>query len=285
MSAYKTLYVEGDIDKQIIDDFLENKKICNIRVYRIEADNEQICYGSYCRDEQLGAKQQIIQFIEHSNRDDTIDKNKYMGIVDADLDYCFEEIYEIDNLVYTDMNSMESYLININIFKKMCELYKIENSEFELFNNNFGNYINNFIDFNICFVTQVRNLTDFQENTLAFDDIPYCKPFIEQDNNFKFNIEAFKHKVKQNKEQWYLTYGALKNNFEELKNTCIDDIFKFLHGKYLLKYMISILKNLFSKVRTLSEVTIIGHLKDRFIILSEYERFNMFQKIEQFATI
>ncbi len=287
MSTYKTLYVEGDIDKQIIEDFLENKQIRNIRIYRIQADSEEICYGSYCRDEQLGAKQQIINFIIHSNDDKTIEKNKYLGIVDADLDHCFQETQNIDNLIYTDMNSMESYLIDINIFEKICPMYKIENSEFEQFKNNFEQYINNFIEFNICFITQVRNITYFQENTLSFDNIPYCEPFIDKNNNFMFNIESFKNKVQQDKERWYTSYITLKENFEKIKNNCSEnnELLKFLHGKYLLKYILFILKTIFCKLKDLSEDTIINHLKDKFIIYGKCNNFNMFQQIEQFAIV
>jgi len=285
MSTYKTVYVEGDIDKQIIEDFLENKQIQNIRIYRIEADNEQICYGSYCRDNKLGAKQQIISFITHSNNDNTIDRNKYLGIVDADLDYCFNEIQNIDSLVYTDMNSMESYFIDIDIFKKICDMYKIEDTKFEYFKNHFNQYTNNFIEFNICFITQVKCLNNFQENTISFDDIPYGQQFI--DNSFQFNIENFKYKAKQDKEEWYSTYLSLKANFEDLKISCSDNIqiLKFLHGKYFLKYLIYILKTIFNKLKRLSEDTIINHFRDKFIISGKFNNFNMFQQIERFATI
>jgi len=287
MSTYKTLYVEGDIDKQIIEDFLENKQIKNIRVYRIEADSREICYGSYCRDEQLGAKSQIINFIRHSNNDSTIDKNKYLGIIDADLDYCFNEIKTIENLLYTDMNSMESYFIDIEIFEKVCAIYKIENETFEQFKINFDEYINNFIDFNICFITQVKSLQYFQGNTLSFDTIPYCEPFIDINNNFIFNIKSFKNKVQEDKQQWYLVYNNLKKNFEEIKNRCSQNskILKFLHGKYLLKYIISIIKITFNKLKSLNDNTIICHLKDKFIISCKYKNFNMFQEIEKFANV
>ena len=185
------------------------------------------------------------------------------------------------------MNSMESYLIDINIFEKICSMYKIKDSEFEQFKSSFNQYINNFMDFNICFITQVRNITYFQTNTLSFDDIPYCEPFIDKDNSFIFNIDSFKNKVQQDKEQWYNNYITLKENFEEIKNSCSEsnEILKFLHGKYLLKYIIFILKTIYNKLKTLNEDTIINHFKDNFIISCKYNNFDMFQKIEYFATV
>jgi len=81
MSSFKTLYVEGDLDLHLIDNFLINKSISNVRIYRIEADKNSICYGGYCCDPSLGAKKQIIELIKYSNNDNTIEQGKYLGIV------------------------------------------------------------------------------------------------------------------------------------------------------------------------------------------------------------
>jgi len=203
-------------------------------------------------------------------------------IVDTDLDYCFNEIVCIDNLLYTNYNSMESYLIDIELFSSIASDYSIEN--FENFENNFERLINNFIDFNICFITQVKEIDNFNNDTISFDSIPLnCEPFISPSNNYKINIESFKYKVKNNSENWYLTYNRLKTNYNQLAEECHSHLLHFLHGKYLLNYLIAIFKNICSRISGLSENSILNMLKDKFIINVKYNQHSLFQSIESFA--
>jgi hypothetical protein len=282
MSTFKTLYVEGDIDKQIIEDFLLNKTINNIRIYRIEADKDNICYGSYCRDNSLGAKKQIIEFIRHSNNDDTLDKGKYLGIIDTDLDYCFNTKENIENLIYTDYNSMESYLIDLELLKKIFIDNNINN--YEIFENNFSVYLNNFIDFNICFITQVMHTEEFSEDTLSFDEIPlHSIPFVDKKNDYKINIESFKYKVTNNSENWYQHYLRRYVEYQEVQENCTQRLLEFLHGKYLLKYLIGIIKDMFTKLNGTAENQIINSLRDKFIISCKYTQYSLFNHINNFS--
>jgi hypothetical protein len=282
MSDYKTLYVEGDLDFKLIDCFLSNKSISNVRIFRIEADKDSINYCGYCRDSTFGAKKQIIEFIRHSNSDDTVDRGKYLGIVDTDLDYCFSEKVSLENLLYTDYNSMESYLIDIELFNDIAIDNNIE--DFESFENSFEVLKNNFIDFNICFITQVREISNFNNNTISFDSIPLsCEPFICLNDNYRINVESFKHKVENDSNNWYTTYNRLKSNYNGLIDRCESELLHFLHGKYLLNYLISIFKHICSGVSSISESAIVNTLKDKFIIKIKYLEYSLFQDIESFA--
>lgn len=189
MSNYKTIYLEGDLDMHLIESYLSNLDIQNIRILRIVDDKEKISFGTCIPDYKLGAKHLLIELIKHSNLDSTIETGKYLGIVDKDFDFCFATLEEVENLLYTDNNSMESYLIDSDLFKSFAKEYKID--DLSVFETNFETYISNMKDFNVMFMVQLKYYLEFSENLISFSEVPLCtKPFVRIDDNYEICTES-----------------------------------------------------------------------------------------------
>lgn len=280
MSKKKTIYVEGDLDYSIIEILLQNNCIANVHIYKIIEDIETIEFGNYSPDTQFGAKKLIVDFINNSNNDSTIQKGKYLGIVDLDYDLCFDDLIEIDNLIYTDKNSMESYLIDFSLFKGICLDYKIE--EFTTFEENFNNYIENMKSFNIMFSVQLNHYEEFGENLISFDDIPLnCTPFIKDD--YSICSDSMLFKCNGDKQKWNEVFNSRKEQYNTLYESCKENILNFLHGKHTLRYIIAIFKKSFGNFKTVSDDMIINILKDKFILSLKTQDYPLFYKVLDFS--
>lgn len=283
MSRYKTLYVEGNLDYKIISNFLKIKNIDNIRIYKIMADKEKIEEMGYSYIEGLAAKKQIIELINTSNTDSTVQNNKYLGIVDLDYDLCFSSVEDISNLIYTDFNSMESYLIDIDLFKEFASEMEVDN--IISFEENINNYYEEFRQFNLMFAVQLKYFSDFSINLIPFDDVPLNDvPFIDKSNSYKILVDnVITFKCNGCKDTWKRVFEAKKDDVLALLNN--NNFLIYNHGKHLLRYIIGIYKNLSRKIHTLSDELIINSLKDKFIILSKFNNINMFERIKTFSEL
>lgn len=283
MSKFKTLYVEGNLDNKIISNFLKIKDIDNIRIYKIMADKEEIEKIGYSYIEGLAAKKQIIELINKSNIDNTIQKNKYLGIVDLDYDLCFSSIENISNLIYTDLNSMESYLIDIDLFKEFANEMEVDN--ITSFEENINNYYEEFRHFNLMFAVQLKYFSEFSVNLIPFDDVPLNDtPFIDKSNNYKISVDnIIEFKCRGCKNTWKSVFDDKKDDVLSLLNS--NNFLIYNHGKHLLRYIIGIYKNLSKKINNLSDDLIINSLKDKFIILSKFNNIRMFEKIRIFSEL
>ena len=268
MSNYKTLYVEGDLDLHILEAFLQNNDIKNVRIYRVIGDKDKINFETFIPDQNLGAKKLIIELIKHSNEDSTITKNKYLGIVDLDFDFCLSQLEEIDNLIYTDKNSMESYLIDKELFKVLAKEDKCET--FDKFENNFESFITNFKNFNNMFLMQIKYYEELGENLISFDAIPLnCKPFIKSD--YSICTDSLMLKCNGDKEVWKSKYSDKIDELSSIYENCSSDILMFLHGKYTLRYLIGLFKNILNIHKQVNEDSIVNMLKDKFIICRKFD--------------
>lgn len=282
MSSYKTIYVEGNLDLSMIESFLISKDILNVRVYRIIADRTKFdCNGFDLKE--LSAKKIIIEYINKSNNDDTIDSGKYLGIVDLDFDFCFSSLQEVENLIYTDRNSMESYLIDIDLFKIFAKENELEN--IEVFETNFETYINNLSDFSIMFAVQLKYYEEFSSNLISFDDVPlHCPPFVKENEPYQICTDSIvQYKCDGDQSFWQRKYEEKKGDFIEMFSSCSTSILLLLHGKHTLKYLIGIFKRKY--FNNLEKKFLINTLKDKFILFSKYRQYDLFTKVEQFALI
>jgi len=279
MSSYKTIYVEGDLDSNILEAFLLNNCIKNVRIYRIMGDKDKIDFGTFVQDESLGAKKLIIELIKHSNDDSTIAQNKYLGIVDLDFDFYLSKL-EIDNLIYTDKNSMESYLIDKELFKVLANENKCE--IFDKFENEFENFITNFKDFNNMFLMQIKYYEELGENLISFDAIPLNgKPFIK--DNYTICTDSLMLKCNGDKEAWISKYCDKKEELNSIYESCSSELLIALHGKYTLRYIIGLFKSILNIYKKVDESSIVNMLKDKFIILRKFDNYNLFRTILSFS--
>lgn len=282
MSSYKTLYVEGDLDLNMLESFLKNSNIKNIRIYRIIGDTDKINFETFIQDETLGAKKLIIELIKHSNNDSTIEQDKYLGIVDLDFDFCLSQLEKIDNLIYTDKNSMESYLIDKELFKILANENKCET--FAEFENNFESFISNFKDFNNMFLMQMKYYEELGENLISFDAIPLnCKPFIKED--YSICTDSLMLKCNGDKEVWKSKYSDKIDELSSVYENCNSDLLILLHGKHTLRYIIGLFKSILNIYKQVDEASIINMLKDKFIILRKFNNYYLFKKVIIFSQI
>ncbi|MCG3665172.1 DUF4435 domain-containing protein [Aliarcobacter butzleri] len=282
MSRYKTLYVEGDLDLYILEAFLKNNDIKDIRIYRISQDKEQID-SEFQMNDSLGAKREIINLIKKSNEDSTIDGNKYIGIVDLDFDYCLSNKENINNLIYTDRNSMESYLIDIDLFKVLSSEKK--SGVFNDFETKFEDFIKNIYSFNKMFIFQLKYISELNDNVIVFDKIKFGSGIVKED--FTICTDTIIKKCKNSKEIWLDLYNSKLADLDILEKTCKTDTIDklvFLHGKYTLKYILNVFKNILNIYNQVDELTLINMLKDKFIILRKFDNYRLFEEIKNFAS-
>jgi hypothetical protein len=282
MSSYKTLYVEGDLDFNILEAFLINNNINNVRIYRIMGDKHKINFGTFIQDEMLGAKKLIIELIKHSNNDNTIEQNKYLGIVDLDFDFCLSQVEEVGNLIYTDKNSMESYLIDKELFRVLADENKCETfDEFEI---KFESFITNFKEFNNMFLMQIKYYKELGENLISFDAIPLnCEPFIK--NDYSICTDSLMLKCNGDKEIWKNIYGNKVDELNSIYEACSSELLIFLHGKHTLRYIIGLFKRIVNIYKQIDDASIVNMLKDKFIILRKFENYTLFDRIKKMSEI
>ena len=268
LSRKKTIYVEGDIDKSMIGSYLDLViPACNVNVLIISSDIEN----------GFGAKQTIINFIKRVNNNH-LEKSKYMGIVDSDYDDFLEGKEDIDNLIYTDMNSMESYLIN----EKVMKSYLLENRESDLVQNDIklGEKGKKFFRFSLFFYFQRAENLSSQE-TVDFDRHGIYNNRYICNNSHRISIKTFiKDKITDHGSCRVKFLNFLKSiDMRYLRESGLG----FLHGKYFLNFIIYLLKLEARYIRGVKKEIIANSLKDKFLLNHHYNDFALFDEIKKFV--
>lgn len=267
----KTIYVEGKLDKQIISDFLKNNNIKGVSIVPIVDHLEMNELNHFELKEKKMIKQKLISFIKKSNDDITLDK-RFIGIIDLDYDTILGKV-SVDNLFYTDMNCIESYLIDKDIIADHLE----NNSTLNQDAVDIQKLINKFSDLNLLFYFQIVHYETLKaERMISFEElsmlnVPWvCKETFNIDINKIIDIKG-SNKIKE----LFPTFKSeQKDSLKGLEN---------IHGKYLLSYIISFIKQNCPNCRKISEDNIKYSIKDRFIINKKYTDYSLFEKIKAFA--
>lgn len=267
ISSKKTVYVEGNLDEKIIIGILQNHNISNLSIVRITTVEET--------DDSLGAKDAIIDLIEKANSDDTVLK-KYLGIIDQDYSYFANKIVTIDNLLYTDFNSMESYLIDIHLMN--CFLS--DHSENTLPNDYLDKKCIKFIYFSLFFYFQ-QNFPITINERLCFKKTKIDNPYFmfQKSRNIKVKKIITKRISHHETCRIKFIFFLKKMNLSDLKSNHR----KFNHGKYCLSYLIGSIKKLERPISKYKEESIINILKDKLIISKKYLEYKLFIEIIKFS--
>lgn len=273
ISKQKTVFVEGNLDSKVIGDFLKHKNIKNIRIaeINIEVDDSQLPV-----EQRKTAKNKVIEIIEKCNVQGG--NGKFLGVIDIDYDYFNGSVFQVDNLIYTDFNSMESYFLDVELINALLNDYSDKSIDDYLFNR----WIENSKIFSFLFFYQITNIESLDDSEkIEFDKLSLSNPtFIDFDKarikikniiSYKTNSDANAYLSK------FLTF------IKSLPRRVIyDNIYLFLHGKYTFRFIVALLKNMISDVRNLSYETFECVLKDK-LILFKANDFRLFRQIEVFA--
>jgi len=282
ISLLKTIYVEGKLDYQVIDAILKNNIILNINVVQI---NEEIDESEMPIEERNISKEKIVQLITKLNEEEY--NEKYIGIIDLDMDFVNNCLYSIENLLYTDYSMMESYLLNNELLTDFLNEYVTQ--ETSISEEDLDYYINNMDEFSRYFLFQLNSIKllnkeeiiEKKDQFIKFRELKICHNYYIDSSTRKFQLDNVLNKELK-------SYAEVqKNNFETFcTSLCIDSdkILKFVHGKYTLNYVVCNLKFTFDNyIKKLAIELIINILKDKFVVYSYYTRYPLFQSILQFA--
>lgn len=271
ISLKKIIYVEGDIDCRMIKDFLSSKGITSTKVVEVM---EALDDSHLPIEERELAKEKVITLVRSANEDSNL-AGKCMGIVDTDYD----EKLLIDNLFYTDFNSLESYFLNIEVLNKLIDDF----NETELTEIEFQKWLNNTMLFSLYFIFQLRELSSFPMTShLSFSDLSFCnKEFVCTRSNRIKLAHILKCKT-DNCSDARRRFLAFFNEFDRPK--IYNGLLYFLHGKHTLRYVICRLKGRYSILNKMQEKAIVNSLKDKFLIHVKVDDFPLFKSVERFAS-
>lgn len=269
ISENKTIYVEGNLDQALIHDLLISIGINNVSVIQIK-DNEAF-------DVTLGSKFGLIELVKKANADNTI-SNSYLGVVDKDYCPYMGTLLEIENLIYTDYNSMESYLADMDVLNRLLVDYSCE----EMTDECFSKYQKNFLYFSLLFFFQsIENEALSNDEKICFKELNICNNRYLRQNNRTIKVKCIiNDKV--------INSRSTKSKFISFaRNVDTGQLFSnkkcFNHGKYLLNYIICNLKQKNRSINYYTNEAIVNSLKDKFILLRKYQNYNLFNNILAFC--
>ncbi|HIP34180.1 MAG TPA: hypothetical protein EYG89_05620 [Bacteroidia bacterium] len=282
ISRLKTIYVEGKLDYQIIDAILKNNMILNVNVVEI---NVEVDESNLPIEERNISKEKIVQLITKLNEDEY--NQKYIGIIDLDMDFVNSCLHSIENLLYTDYSMIESYLLNSQLLTDFLNEYV--STESNICEEDLDIYINNMDEFSRYFLFQLNSIKRLSKEEIIaeknkfikFKELRLCHDFYIDKSTRKLNLDN-------------ILLGELKTNAEIQRasfsmfctSLSLDagEILKFVHGKYTLNYVLCNLKfTYFQKINKLGVDLIINILKDKFVLYNYYAQYPLFQSILQFA--
>ncbi len=272
LSSKKTIYVEGNLDLKTIRHLLERKQIQNIKVVEI---NNEVDDTDVPVEERKTAKEKLISLIEKANSE-VID-SEYIGIVDLDYDFFTRNKKSIENLYYTDFNSMESYLIDLQLINLLLSDYDIP----ELDEERFEKWKTNSLSFSFYFYFQITNISTIsKENTINFRELKLCNERFTNFSKEKINLKNLINDKIQ--DSTLMINDFIKWFFEQNRKIIYANLSLFLHGKHTLRYIICLLKNIDRKIKNMREETIIYSLRDK-LMLNKYKKYPLFNEVLDFA--
>jgi len=272
LSSKKTIYVEGNLDLKTIRLLIERNQITNVKIVEI---NNEVDDSDKPINERKTAKEKLINLIEKANNEGV--ESQYIGIVDLDYDFFTNNKKEINNLYYTDFNSMESYLIDLQLINLLLSDYDIPELDEERFNK----WKANSLSFSFYFYFQITNINAIaKENTINFKELRLCNShftdFKKEKINLRNIIEAKSDNSIKMRSDFYKWF------FKQNRKVIYSNINLFLHGKYTLKYIICLLKRIDKKIQNISEETIIYSLRDK-LMLNKFNDHLLFREVLTFS--
>ncbi len=272
LSSKKIIYVEGNLDLKTIRHLLERKQIQNVKVVEI---NSEIDDSDKPVEERKTAKEKLISLIEKANSEEI--ESQYIGIVDLDYDFFTNNKKEINNLYYTDFNSMESYLIDLQLINLLLSDYDIPELDVERFNK----WKANSLSFSFYFYFQITNInTISKENAINFRELKLCNKHFTDFSKEKINLKSIINAKTQNRS--LMINEFYKWFIKQNRNIIYLNLSLFLHGKHTLKFIICLLKNINKKIKSMREEAIIYSLRDK-LMLNKYKEYPLFNEVLIFA--
>lgn len=173
------IYVEGITDKNILEWYLEKKKITNINIIEIS-------------DIDLPSDFLDLDYFESNNRDRVIALimklnteecfRTYNGVVDKDILPYTRFIPTIPNLLFTDFSCIEMYYNNEYIINKILKIgYNKEVSNIENLLNDVSIHLQKIFAFRIC----------EKKELLSLRKLDYKKFITVKDNKLGFNFDNY----------------------------------------------------------------------------------------------
>ncbi len=277
ISMKKVIYVEGELDKKLLSDFLSNKKI----VAKIIDINDKVDDSNLPIEEREIAKGKVKTLIQEANENEYIEE-KYLGIIDLDYDYFDNSSEIIPNLISTDYHCIESYFLDSDLINLFLLDYNCEKLDL----NDFQNWTSNALIYSCYFYFQLHaiNILSIEERSgrlLDFGKVKLCNnAFLFPNSRINLsNLLKIKLQYSTEMKEKFIDFFFQQNRVKIYQN-----IMKFLHGKHSLKYVICLLKRKYeTKIKNISDATIISILKDKFIIHNKGDRFELFDFVYKFA--
>lgn len=179
--SLKNIYVEGMDDWYLINDFLNHHKKTGIGLYTIDSVDFSELYEKFSGDD--------VKALESNNKKrvillaSTIESNTngltlpLICLIDRDWDFVTNDVKNGKYIVYTDYNSMELYLMNIEtVDKYLRQGFRINNPKTEMLISSIK-----------PIVRQIFHLRCFTKNE--------NEPMIGNDRDFSFEKSTYKCKL------------------------------------------------------------------------------------------
>ena len=218
----------------------------------------------------------MIDLIKKANADKNLD-SEYIGIIDLDYDFFTKNKKSIKNLYYTDFNSIESYLIDLQLINLLLADYNIPKLDVD----RFDKWKKNSLSFSFYFYFQITNISSILKNdAISFKNLKLCNTTFTDFENEKINLRKIINTKSQNS-------SVMSNRFytwflKQERKTIYSNLKLFLHGKHTLSYIICLLKNIDKKIQGLSKETMIYSLRDK-LMMNKYKEYTLFKEILDFA--
>jgi hypothetical protein len=118
----RDVFVEGFLDKGIVEKFLKEKGIKGIKVLRVE-DSVIVPSDLYDEESASGAKSRIVALAQELNKRISKKKSNFLCVFDKDLDDYLDVTINIENCLPTDYTCMEMYFVNEECFEDFHHIY------------------------------------------------------------------------------------------------------------------------------------------------------------------
>ena len=96
------------------------------------------------------------------------------------------------------------------------------------------------------FIFQLKYISELNENVISFDKIKFGSGIIKSDNTIC--TETITRKCNNDYQIWQNSFNSKLNEIETLEQSKVMDKLVFFHGKYTLKYLINLFKNILNEI-------------------------------------
>lgn len=219
-SLDKEIYVEGTVDKAIVELFLKKSKIKNITVLDIQTVNI--------------AKDKIVRLKLNFDEDNDENNNRtriialcslvktgIIGIIDSDFDFLKSPCYEIpSHLLSTDYANMEMYCFNEETLEKLLLGYPSKQPEnYRLFLNMLSSILQELF--------LIRYAKESIEKKLKYCDFNNKKYLFLESKTINFNKEIYLQNYLSHKQESIVKFNAY---IDEIKTKLPTENKKMIQG-------------------------------------------------------